>query len=177
MLAAPIPEDEARRIAALRELLVLDTDPEERFDLITRYAASQFDVEIALVSLVDTNRQWFKSRCGLDASETSREISFCGHAILQDGVFEIPDAARDERFADNPLVTGAPKIRFYAGAPLSVAGDHRVGTLCLISSRPKQLNDWEREHLQLLARLVAQELQGVSAAEEFSRLQEAAPSN
>lgn len=170
MQAPLIPHDETARIATLRELLILDTPPEDRFDSITTYAASQFNVPIALVSLVDTDRQWFKSACGLDATETSREISFCGHAILQDGIFEIPDARDDQRFADNPLVTGPPNIRFYAGAPLKMANGQRVGTLCLIGPHPKHLDSWERQHLLDLAKLVAMELQGESAADQFAAL-------
>lgn len=170
MRAPAVPADEAERIATLRELLVLDTPPEERFDSITAYAQSLFAVPFAVVSLIDTNRQWFKSVCGLDDTETSREISFCAHAILQDAILEIPDARLDERFADNPLVTGAPRIRFYAGAPLIMANGHRVGTLCLISPVARRLDDWERRHLEALARLVSMELQGMSAAADFAAL-------
>lgn len=170
MKTPAIPADEADRIETLRQLLVLDTPAEDRFDNITAYAQSQFRVPIVLVSLVDANRQWFKSICGLDATETSREISFCGHAILHDDIFEIPDALKDERFADNPLVTGPPRIRFYAGAPLAMSNGQRVGTLCLISPAPKRLDDWERQHLKSLASLVAMELQGQYAAEELSAL-------
>ena len=162
MQAPAIPADEADRVETLRQLLVLDTPAEDRFDNITSYAQSQFGAPIVLVSLVDTNRQWFKSSCGLDASETSREISFCGHAILHD--------LNDERFANNPLVTGAPKIRFYAGAPLTMSNGQRVGTLCLISPAPKRLDAWEKQHLKALARLVAMELQGQSAVEELITL-------
>ena len=118
MLEPPLPPDEAMRLAALRSLNILDTPAEERFDRITRLAQRLFDVPIALVSLVDTNRQWFKSCQGLDASETPRSISFCGHAILEDGPLIIEDATKDQRFADNPLVTGPPDIRFYTGQPL-----------------------------------------------------------
>jgi GAF domain-containing protein len=175
MKAPLIPTDEAERIATLRELLVLDTPPEDRFDNITSYAASQFNVEIALVSLVDTDRQWFKSVCGIDASETSREISFCGHAILQDGIFEIQDALQDPRFADNPLVTGDPKIRFYAGAPLQMNNGQRIGTLCLIDRRPRKLDSWERQHLTSLASVVAMELQGQSAADELAQIKNTRP--
>ncbi|MBK6638669.1 MAG: GAF domain-containing protein [Rhodocyclaceae bacterium] len=170
MQAPAIPADEADRVETLRQLLVLDTPAEDRFDNITSYAQSQFGAPIVLVSLVDTNRQWFKSSCGLDASQTSREISFCGHAILHDDIFEIPNALNDERFANNPLVTGAPKIRFYAGAPLTMSNGQRVGTLCLISPAPKRLDAWEKQHLKALARLVAMELQGQSAAEELITL-------
>lgn len=161
-----IPKDEAARIVALRELLILDTDPEEQFDGITAYCASRFGVAIALVTLVDTDRQWFKSACGLDVRETARDVSFCGHAILQDAVLVIPDARADERFHDNPLVTGHPGIRFYAGAPLTVAGGHRVGTLCLIDREPKRLTDEDLAHLRELAAAVSLELQRRAASLE-----------
>ena len=159
-----IPSDEAERIATLRSLLILDTEPEERFDVVTAYAASLFNVRIALVSLVDENRQWFKSSCGLDAKETARDVSFCGHAILQDDILEVRDALQDPRFADNPLVTGEPKIRFYAGCPLVMKNGQRVGTLCLIDQQHRRLDDWERSHLRILGRMVAAELQGLSAS-------------
>jgi GAF domain-containing protein len=153
------PENEAERIAALRRLLVLDTEPEEQFDAVTAYCASRFDVEIALVTLVDTDRQWFKSACGLTSRETSRDVSFCGHAILEDRVMVIPDARADDRFHDNPLVTGPPYIRFYAGAPLELADRHRVGTLCLIDAEPKRLEGEDLAHLRELAAVVARELE------------------
>ncbi|MFH0934086.1 MAG: GAF domain-containing protein, partial [Pseudomonadota bacterium] len=116
-----IPDNESQRLQALHGRALLDTPAEERFDRLTRLARNMLGVRIALVSLVDTDRQWFKSRQGLDACETGRDISFCGHAILDDAIFEITDASLDLRFADNPLVTGPPHIRFYAGAPLATA--------------------------------------------------------
>ena len=125
MQAPAQPSNEALRIETLREFLILDTPPEERFDNLTRAAASFFRVQIAVVSLVDVNRQWFKSICGLDASETPRDVSFCGHAILQNEVLVIEDALLDARFSDNPLVVGGPKIRFYAGAPLTASNGCR----------------------------------------------------
>ncbi|MBK0392362.1 response regulator [Ramlibacter algicola] len=137
MLAAPIPDDEAQRLDDLRRLRVLDTPREDRFDRITRTARRQFGVPIALVSLIGADRQWFKSRQGLDEAETPRNVSFCGHAVLQEGAFIIPDAQADQRFADNPLVTGAPHVRFYAGMPLHGGNGHRVGTLCLIDRAPR----------------------------------------
>lgn len=161
MLAPAIPQNEAERIQVLRDLLILDTEPEERFDSITAYAQSRFGVEIALVSLVDTDRQWFKSACGLDAKETPRDISFCGHAILQDGVFIVKNALEDERFADNPLVVGPPNIRFYAGAPLKLSSGQAVGTLCIIDPKPKSLDPEEADHLRVLAHMVAMELEGL----------------
>jgi len=160
MLVPGIPQNEAERIQVLRDLLILDTEPEERFDVITAYCQSRFKVEISLVSLVDTDRQWFKSTCGLDAKETPRDISFCGHAILQDQVFIVKNALEDPRFADNPLVLGPPNIRFYAGAPLELSSGQTVGTLCIIDSKPKSLEPEEVDHLQVLAHMVSMELEG-----------------
>jgi PAS domain S-box-containing protein len=151
MLEPAIPADDALRVDDLCRLHVLDTAPESRFDRITRTAARTFGVPIALVSLVDTNRQWFKSRQGLDAPETPRNISFCAHAILAEDAFVIPDAAADPRFADNPLVTGAPHIRFYAGKPLHGSAGHRVGTLCLIDRQPRAFDEADQQALADLA--------------------------
>jgi len=153
------PCNEAERIQLLRDLLVLDTPQEERFDSITSYCRSRFGTEISLVSLVDTDRQWFKSACGLNATETSREISFCGHAILANKVMIVKDTKKDNRFHDNPLVEGAPYIRFYAGAPLVLSSGHAVGTLCLIDSKPKFLEPEEIAHLETMAKLVVEELE------------------
>jgi GAF domain-containing protein len=164
-----LPEDEQRRLSSLRRLLILDTPPEERFDSLTAYAASIFQVPIALVSLVDAQRQWFKSRCGLPATQTGRDESFCGHAILQDEIFLVRDALKDPRFHDNPLVTGEPCIRFYAGAPLKLQDGQRPGTFCIIDHRPRNLDAWERQHLQDLAGVASLELQGIMASAEFLR--------
>ncbi|KQW09924.1 MULTISPECIES: GGDEF domain-containing protein [Pseudomonas] len=164
MLAPRKPDDEAARLKNLHSLKLLDTAPEERFDRLTRLARRLFDVPIALVSLVDANRQWFKSSAGLDASETSREISFCGHAILQDQILEICDAEQDERFHDNPLVTDKPGIRFYAGHPLGMEDGSKLGTLCLLDTKPRKLNDEERELLRDLARMAEQEMVAVQMA-------------
>ena len=163
MLVPGIPSNEAERIAVLRDMLILDTEPEERFDTVTAYCQSRFGVQIALVTLVDCDRQWFKSAAGLQLTETPREISFCGHAILQDEVMMVCDAHQDERFSDNPLVLGAPFIRFYAGAPLKVSSGHNVGTLCLIDPKPKHLAPEEVAHLKVLARMVSQELEKTGA--------------
>ena len=168
MLKPVRPPDETKRLAALDALKILDTAPEERFDRITRVAAHLFDVPIALVSLVDKNRQWFKACYGLDASETSRDISFCGHAILSDKTLVIPDAWQDERFFDNPLVTDAPHIRFYAGQPLILPGGSKIGTLCLIDRQPRQWNNEDSKLLQDLAATVENELNLVTLA-EFQR--------
>jgi len=162
MTPAPIPADDERRLSALRELLILDTPPEERFDRIVQFAAAEFDVPIALVSLVDRDRQWFKARVGLDGCETGREESFCGHAIVQPGILVVPDASRDERFFDNPLVTGAPSVRFYAGAPLKLSTGESVGTLCLIDTSPRHFDAVDEAILSALRQLVVEELQSAA---------------
>ena len=164
MLEPALAPDEAGRINALRGLGILDTPPEERFDRITRLAQKIFDVPIAVVSLVDVNRQWFKSCQGLDASETPRGISFCGHAILGQDVFVVEDALADPRFADNPLVTGGPRIRLYAGAPLKLRNGHAAGTLCIIAPTPREFGPRERELLTELAHVVTAELENVHIA-------------
>jgi len=153
-----IPPDEKTRIDALRALNILDSSPEERFDRITRLAKKMFGVPVALVSLIDTDRQWFLSSFGLDVKETSRDISFCGHAILGDEIFTVPDAALDPRFSGNPLVTDAPNIRFYAGCPISVPNGSKLGTICLIDQSPREFDDEDKVLLRDLARLVEQEI-------------------
>ena len=158
MIEPPKPLDETVRLMSLHSLRILDTQPEERFDRITRMAQRMFDVEICLVSLVDANRQWFKSKQGLDACETSREISFCGHAILDEEIFIVEDSLTDPRFADNPLVTDNPNIRFYAGCPIHGPGRQRIGTLCLIDSKPGSLLDEDKAMLRDFAKLVEDEL-------------------
>jgi phosphoribosyl 1,2-cyclic phosphodiesterase/DNA-binding response OmpR family regulator len=156
-ICAPATPDEAARVRALRELGILDSAPEERFDRITRLAQRLFDVPIALVSLVDTERQWFKSRQGIDIEETPRDLSFCAHAIHDDRVFVVSDALLDPRFADNPAVTGDLRVRFYAGRPVRADG-RRVGTLCVVDSRPRHLRDDDVRALDDLAALVELEL-------------------
>lgn len=158
MTPAPIPINEARRIHALHALKILDTETEERFDRLTRLAKRLFDVPMAVVSLVDSDRQWFKSSYGLSARETPREQSFCAHAILGEDIFLVPDAHADVRFQDNPLVTGAPHIRFYAGCPLEVGEGLKVGTLCMMDTKPRTLDEHDRSLLRDLAKLVEQEL-------------------
>jgi len=152
------PLDEDRRLASLHNLCLLDTAPDEAFDRVTRLAARLFQVPIALVSLVDAERQWFKSRHGLETHETPRTVSFCGHAILGDGPFVIADALADERFHDNPLVTGDPGIRFYAGQPLRAPDGALVGVLCILDRRPRVLDSTDLDALQDLAALVEGEL-------------------
>ena len=164
MSTAPIPLNEVERIIDLRALQILDTPAEERFDRITRIAQRLFDVPIALVSLVDEDRQWFKSRVGLDASETSRELSFCAHAILGDDTLQVPDATADERFRDNPLVTEDPSIRFYAGAPIDSPNGNKLGTLCVIDSKPRQLSPEDLATLRDLADMVEKEFAAIQLA-------------
>ncbi len=163
MPAPPEPADEAARLAALRDLGVLDTPPEPRFDRITGLASRLFDVPMCLVSLVDEQRQWFKSRVGVDVAETPREVAFCGHTILGDGPMVVPDAQQDSRFADNPLVSHEPSIRFYAGQPLRDGSGHAVGTLCILDTDTRQLSERELELLGELGRLVELELTSMSA--------------
>jgi GAF domain-containing protein len=167
MLQPFLPPEEEKRLHTLRDLLILDTEPEQRFDVLTEYVSELYDVPIALVSLVDAERQWFKSRYGLDATETPRDISFCGHAILNSEPLVVNDTLTDPRFADNPLVIGEPHIRFYAGVPLHMKNGMRVGTLCIIDRKPRQLSELELGHLQDLAKVVANELQGIDATKEF----------
>jgi PAS domain S-box-containing protein len=151
-MTAPVNLAETRRLAALRELGVLDTLPEPAFDTITRTAAQLCGVPIALISLVDAQRQWFKSNVGLPGvDETPRDVAFCDHAIRDAALFEVPDATLDARFAANPLVTGEPDIRFYAGAPIVLPGGERVGTVCVIDRAPRRLGEQQREMLQGLA--------------------------
>jgi diguanylate cyclase (GGDEF)-like protein/PAS domain S-box-containing protein len=150
--------DDASRVAALRELALLDTAPEPRFDRLTRLASALFGAPVALVSLVDGERQWFKSRVGLAVQETPRSIAFCSHAIEQGDLLVVPDATNDPRFADNPLVTGQPQIRFYAGQPVFSASGHAVGTLCIIDHVARQFNATEQLQLRDLASLVEDEL-------------------
>src|SRR5471030_485945 len=150
--AAPVPENEAHRLATLREYQLLDTPAEELFDAFTRLAAQICGTPISLISLIDANRQWFKSNVGLPGvTQTEREVAFCGHAILGDGIFEIPDARADVRFAGNPLVTGDPNIRFYAGVPLVTGGGDALGTLCVIDREPRKLTSEQRTSLRAIA--------------------------
>ena len=162
MISAPLPVDEVERLAELQALEILDTPSETRFDRIVELAARVFRTPIAYVAMIDANRQWFKSRCGLDASETARDISFCSHTILQGGPLVVPDARLDPRFCDNPLVVGEPHVRFYAGYPLAGPGGRRVGTLCLADRVPRTLDDGELEILSRLAAMAEHELGMVS---------------
>lgn len=173
MQTPPKPSGEAHRLQILKDLNILDTESEERFDRITRTAARLFEVPIALVSLVDECRQWFKSRQGLDAEETAREISFCAHAILGTGVFVVEDAREDARFQDNPLVTGVPYIRFYAGCPLKGPEGATLGTLCLIDRHPRTFSAGDQAALGDLAAWAERELNQIPLAKALSATKEA----
>ena len=161
MLKPPVPPDEPARLATLRELKLLDTPAEERFDRITRVASKLFEVPIALISLVDADRQWFKSCVGISVSETPREISFCAHAIMSDEIFYVPDTHKDERFSDNPLVTGEPFIRFYAGYALDGPDGRKVATLCIIDQRPRELKPEDFSLLRDLGQWAEMELSAI----------------
>ncbi|NKB36649.1 MAG: diguanylate cyclase [Gammaproteobacteria bacterium] len=159
-----LPEDEPERLTTLRALGILDSPPDEHFDRITRLAKKLFEVPIALISLVDENRQWFKSCIGLNVSETGRDISFCGHAILGSDLFIINNASEDERFADNPLVLNEPYIRFYAGCPLKAPNGQKLGTLCIIDQEPRSFDKSDLEALVDLASMVESEIAAMQLA-------------
>jgi diguanylate cyclase (GGDEF)-like protein len=159
-----IPKDEKSRLKTLVSLNILDTFHEERFDRLTRMACKLFDVPIAMVTLVDDKRQWFKSCVGLNVSETARDISFCGHAILSDEVLVVSDAEKDARFADNPLVIGDPHIRFYAGCPIKSLNGSRLGTLGIIDGKARTLSKQDLDVLKDLASMVERELAFIELA-------------
>ena len=166
---AAFPADEAQRIAELHDYCILDTAPDERFDRITALAAELYDAPIALVSLVDTERQWFKSCLGLPVRETPRDIAFCGYTILSDTPFVVENALEHPLFRDNPLVRGDPQIRFYAGVPLTGRNGHRLGSFCMIDRRPRQLAAHEILRLTKLAEIVVDELELHKAQMEAER--------
>jgi GAF domain-containing protein len=171
MRPAEKPLNEDARLVALHEFQILDTPAEKAFDDLARLACYVCDAPIALVSFVDRDRQWMKAKMGLAISETSRDVAFCAHAILApDDLLIVPDALLDERFVDNPLVTGEPKIRFYAGAPLVVEGGLAVGTLCVIDHSPKELSPGQTKALKILRNQVTRELELHKKTAELSEM-------
>lgn len=164
MIEPSIPSNENKRLEALRALRILDSAPEERFDRLTRMAKRMFGIPISLVSLVDQDRQWFKSKQGLEAEQTPRNMSFCGHAILGDEIFVVENAPEDIRFHDNSLVADEPSIRFYAGCPLKVASEEKIGTLCLIDSKARILAEEDQLLLKDLAVMAEQEIAAIQMA-------------
>jgi len=169
----PVKTNEARRLKVLWQYDVLDTVPEEVFDDLTELAARICEAPIALISLIDEDRQWFKAKVGVTLNETSRDISFCAHAIKQTDLFIIPDATLDARFANNPLVTSDPKIRFYAGAPLITPDGYALGTLCVIDKVPREMREEQKHALRVLARHVMTQLELRRHAKELHEVSEA----
>ena len=151
--------DESARLAALRRYRILDTEPEQRFDDLTMLASHICDTPISLITLIDSDRQWFKSKVGLDIAATDRSVAFCAHAIQQPGIMQVADAATDARFRDNPFVTGAPNIRFYAGAPLVTPDGYALGTLCVIDVKPRRLSEAQLRALEALRRQAQAQLE------------------
>ncbi len=170
---AATQKNEAKRLKVLWQYDVLDTVPEEVFDDLTELAARICEAPIALISLVDEDRQWFKSKIGITVNETSRDISFCAHAIKQEDLFIIPDATKDARFAKNPLVISDPKIRFYAGAPLITPDGHALGSLCVIDQVPRELRLEQQQALRVLSRHVMTQLELRRHAKDLAEAQKA----
>ncbi len=158
------PANEKERVETLRSIGILDTEPEERYDRLTRMARRVFGVSIALVSLIDEKRQWIKSKAGIEDCEIPRDVSFCGHAILGSDIFVIEDALEDDRFADNPLVTAGPRFRFYAGVPLRYLNGNKLGTLCVMDRKPRSLDEEDYDMLRDLAEMAESELSAIQIA-------------
>lgn len=168
MMSAPLPANEAKRVEALRRYRLLDTEPEQVFDDFVEIASAICETPIALMSLVDSDRQWFKARKGLDATETPRDLAFCGYTILGDKTFVVEDATKDARFATNPLVTGAPDIRFYAGSPLIDREGNALGSLCVIDRKPRPLAPNQQHALEALARQIIVQLEYRQVSSELA---------
>jgi GAF domain-containing protein len=158
-MSAPKPENESARLEVLHQFEILDTDPEESLDEITRLAAHLCHTPIAVITLIDAHRQWFKSRVGLTPTETARDISFCAHAIMQPGPLVVRDALDDDRFRHNPMVTSDPYIRFYAGSPLISIEGYNLGTLCVIDRTPREITPEQVAALRILSNQVMTQLE------------------
>lgn len=167
-MKAPLPKNESKRLKVLWQYDILDTVPEEVFNDLAELASHICEAPIALITLIDEKRQWFKARVGTTVKETSRDISFCAHAILQDELFIVADASKDPRFKKNPMVVGLPKVRFYAGAPLKSPDGYALGTLCVVDSQPRILRDEQKQSLRILARHVETQLELRRHAKELS---------
>ncbi|WP_051711569.1 GAF domain-containing protein [Andreprevotia chitinilytica] len=166
MRAPELPANEVERLAALHSLQLLDSQSDPVFEDLVEYAASALSMPYALVSVIDSDKQWFKASCLLDTSEIGRDISFCGHAILNpQEVMEVEDATLDARFWDNPLVTNAPHLRFYAGVPIVLTNGHAIGTVCVFDIKPRQLTEEQEMILKALALIAAGELERQYAPE------------
>jgi GAF domain-containing protein len=168
-MKAPVPKNEKKRLEVLWQYDVLDSIPEQVFTDLADLAASICEAPIAMITLVDEKRQWFKAKHGVTVSETSRDVSFCAHAILQHELFIVPDATKDDRFADNPLVTSEPKIRFYAGAPLFTADGYALGTLCVVDKVPRNLRPDQKRALEILSRHIMTQLELRRHSRELAR--------
>ena len=171
MKSPDIPSNEVSRLAALKKFEILDTISEKEFDDITFLASQICGTPIALVSFIDENRQWFKSKIGLSEAETSREVSFCAHAINNNELFEVQNALKDERFADNPLVTGELNVRFYAGMPLTTSDGLNLGTLCVLDHVPRKLDENQLQAMESLSRLVMRLIEGRLHTIQQSRIE------
>ena len=158
MISAPLPDDEAQRLATLKGLEILDIEPQERFDGVTSLAKRLLDAGYVAISLIDQSRQWFLSSCGLDVSSTSRDISFCAHTILEDATLVVEDARKDERFSDNPLVTEGPMLRAYMGHPI-VASGNALGALCVLYKNPQHFSEQNKDDLRHLARVLGESIE------------------
>jgi signal transduction histidine kinase len=159
VVAAPLPPNEKQRLERLRKYGILDTPPEEAFDRIVRIASTTLDVPMAVISLIDEGRQWFKAKVGIDAPETARDVAFCAHAILQNDIFVVNDATKNPLFSENPLVTGGPNVRFYAGAPLKTHDGFNLGTVCAIDNKPRALTPAQQAILRDLSAIAVDQME------------------
>lgn len=158
-MKTPIPKNEAERLKALYEYEILDTQAEKAYDDLTRLATYICRTPIAAITLIDSDRQWLKSKIGISESQTPRDVAFCSHAILESGIMVVPDALDDVRFRDNPLVTDGPKLRFYAGSPITTSGGYKLGTLCVIDTVPRELSNGQMAALRVLGRQVMMQME------------------